>query len=80
MPDETDANNPLRALPSVDALLRTPEAVGLRGPLGAVRLTSLARAVTEELRAELRAGANVDSRSLGSRMTSVPTDIPEISE
>ena len=46
----------LRALPSVDALLRTPEAEALRPALGAERLTSLARSVTDELRAELRAG------------------------
>ena len=54
MPDETTANV-LRALPSVDALLRTPEARELRGRTGAERLTALARAVTEELRAELSA-------------------------
>ena len=46
----------LRALPSVDALLRTPEAAALRPSLGVEHLTALARAVTEELRAELRAG------------------------
>jgi len=39
----------------VDALLRTPEARGLRGPLGPARLTSLARAVTDGLRRELLA-------------------------
>ncbi|HEX7173929.1 MAG TPA: L-seryl-tRNA(Sec) selenium transferase [Pyrinomonadaceae bacterium] len=54
MPDETTANV-LRALPSVDALLRTPEAQELRERTGAVRLTALARSVTEELRAELSA-------------------------
>jgi L-seryl-tRNA(Ser) seleniumtransferase len=45
----------LRALPSVDALLRTPEARRLRTRLGPERLTALARAVAEELRGELRA-------------------------
>jgi L-seryl-tRNA(Ser) seleniumtransferase len=44
----------LRALPSVDALLRTPEALALRPRLGAERLTALAREVTDELRGELR--------------------------
>jgi L-seryl-tRNA(Ser) seleniumtransferase len=44
----------LRALPSVDALLRTPEALALRPLLGAERLTALARAVAEEMRGELR--------------------------
>jgi L-seryl-tRNA(Ser) seleniumtransferase len=45
----------LRALPSVDALLRTDEARALAERAGRARLTALARAVTEELRAELRA-------------------------
>ncbi len=45
----------LRALPSVDALLHTPEARRLRTRLGPERLTALARAVAEELRGELRA-------------------------
>src|SRR5437868_3553522 len=44
----------LRALPSVDALLRTPEALALRSRLGAERLTALAREVAGELRGELR--------------------------
>ncbi|HYO63270.1 MAG TPA: L-seryl-tRNA(Sec) selenium transferase [Pyrinomonadaceae bacterium] len=47
----------LRALPSVDALLRTAEARALRERAGAQRLTALARVVTEELRAELQARA-----------------------
>jgi L-seryl-tRNA(Ser) seleniumtransferase len=55
MPDTTP-NERLRALPSVDALLRTPEAEALRPALGAERLTALAREVTDELRAELRNG------------------------
>jgi L-seryl-tRNA(Ser) seleniumtransferase len=45
----------LRALPSIDALLRAPEAARLRARAGAARLTTLARAVTDELRAELLA-------------------------
>ena len=45
----------LRALPSIDALLREPEAARLRARAGAARLTALARAVTDELRAELLA-------------------------
>jgi L-seryl-tRNA(Ser) seleniumtransferase len=48
------ATPPLRALPSVDALLRAPEAAALRARTGAARLTDLARAVIEELRAELQ--------------------------
>src|SRR3712207_185061 len=56
MPEQTNADN-LRALPSVDALLRTPEAQSIRERVGAEHLTALARAVTEGLRAELRARA-----------------------
>ena len=47
------SRHPFRALPSVDALLRTEEAVSLAERTGRARLTALARAVTEELRAEL---------------------------
>jgi L-seryl-tRNA(Ser) seleniumtransferase len=56
MPDSTSIET-LRALPSVDALLRTPEARALRERVGAEHLTALARSVTEDLRAELRARA-----------------------
>src|SRR5205085_1669786 len=54
MPDRTRL---LRALPSIDALLRAPEALALREGTGATRLAALARAVTEELRAELQTRA-----------------------
>jgi L-seryl-tRNA(Ser) seleniumtransferase len=47
--------NALRALPSVDALLRTEPALKLRASVGATHLATLARAVTDELRAELQA-------------------------
>ncbi len=53
MPDSTLTER-LRALPSIDALLRTREALALRDALGAERLTALARVVTDDLRAELR--------------------------
>ncbi|MFN2452678.1 MAG: L-seryl-tRNA(Sec) selenium transferase [Pyrinomonadaceae bacterium] len=43
----------LRALPSVNAVLRTETACALRDQLGAARLTNLARIVTAELRAQL---------------------------
>ena len=48
----------LRALPSVDSLLRTEAARALLERTGAKRLTTLARAVTEELRAEMRAATD----------------------
>src|SRR4051812_17456540 len=60
MPDSTLTER-LRALPSIDALLRTNEAAALRDALGAERLTALARAVTDELREELR--SNFDHHS-----------------
>ncbi|HLL77702.1 MAG TPA: hypothetical protein VK421_20765, partial [Pyrinomonadaceae bacterium] len=64
----------LRALPSVDALLRADGAEALAERAGRTRLTELARAVTEELRAELRStatdvldgGANGDGAALNS--------------
>lgn len=50
---ETKKSELLRALPSVDALLRTPSALALKDSVGASHLTRLARAVTDELRATL---------------------------
>ncbi|HEX8292243.1 MAG TPA: L-seryl-tRNA(Sec) selenium transferase [Pyrinomonadaceae bacterium] len=66
MPDSTLTER-LRALPSIDALLRTPEAAALRDSLGPERLAALARAVTDGLREELRsspeAGPAGDARA-----------------
>jgi L-seryl-tRNA(Ser) seleniumtransferase len=45
----------LRALPSVDALLRTETALALRETVGAQHLVTLARIVTEEMRAAIQA-------------------------
>jgi L-seryl-tRNA(Ser) seleniumtransferase len=44
----------LRLLPSVDVLLRTPAAQRLKSVVGARRLTTVAREVTETLRSEVR--------------------------
>lgn len=52
----------LRQLPSVDTLLRTETARELRDVVGAQRLTALARAVTEDL----RAGIQADTANTGS--------------
>ena len=57
----------LRALPSVDALLRTEAARSLRGRTGPQRLTALARGVTEELRAELQSAARGGDGEAGGR-------------
>ena len=43
----------LRALPSVDELMRAPETLSLRDSIGLAKVTNLARAVTEGLRKEL---------------------------
>jgi L-seryl-tRNA(Ser) seleniumtransferase len=51
----------LRALPSIDALLRTDAARALGERTGLQRLTSLARSVTDELRAELQAAASAEA-------------------
>lgn len=51
---KTPANNDaLRALPSVDVLLKTDTARGLLDEVGSAKLTSLARSVTADLRREL---------------------------
>ena len=57
--------NPLRLLPSVDALLRTETARALSGTVGSHYLTQLARAVTEELRTTLLAAHSTDSSTNG---------------
>jgi L-seryl-tRNA(Ser) seleniumtransferase len=51
---ETSKSKLLRALPSVDALLRTETARALREAIGTQHLTQLARAVTDELRASVQ--------------------------
>ena len=54
-PNSTAAGAPsLRALPSVDQLLRTSEAISLRDLVGTARIATLARAITEELRQQIQ--------------------------
>lgn len=53
MTDNLTNRNSLRALPSVDALLRTNQARSLSERVGAERLANLAREVTSEMRASL---------------------------
>ncbi|MFL6230379.1 MAG: L-seryl-tRNA(Sec) selenium transferase [Pyrinomonadaceae bacterium] len=58
MAHSSSPSNPLRALPSIDEVLRAAEAdAPARGRASHGRLTMLARSVTEELREELRARA-----------------------
>lgn len=57
----------MRALPSVDALLRRPEARLLMEKVGAERLAALAREVTRELRAKLQEEESEGSKSNGNR-------------
>lgn len=61
----------LRALPSVDALLKTGTARALRDSVGARHLTRLARAVTDDLRATLLASASTDDHANGSHTRAV---------
>ena len=49
-------HSPLRALPSIDALLRTETGTSLRASLGAEQATRLAREVADELRAQILKG------------------------
>ncbi|HEX7998429.1 MAG TPA: L-seryl-tRNA(Sec) selenium transferase [Pyrinomonadaceae bacterium] len=55
----------LRALPSVDALLRTETARALRDTVGAEHLKTVARAVTEELRLDIQSRAADKNRDNG---------------
>jgi L-seryl-tRNA(Ser) seleniumtransferase len=60
----------LRALPSVDLLLRTETAQSIKQRVGATRLSSLARRITDELRREILAATaegHTDSEQNGSR-------------
>ena len=67
MSEEQKPTEALRALPSVDALLRTETARLLLDVTGAQHLTTLARAVTEELRAELQADGSGVKETNGDR-------------
>jgi L-seryl-tRNA(Ser) seleniumtransferase len=67
MSNSANANVPsLRALPSVDQLLKTDEVQQLKTAVGTQRITSLARSVTEHLRAELQASESVEPADRGS--------------
>jgi len=57
MTNHATPRSSLRALPSTDSLLRTEAARLLRKKVGTERLTTLARAVIEELRADIQAEA-----------------------
>src|SRR5437870_11275758 len=58
-------NNLLRALPSIDSLLKTEAAQSLKAVIGAEHLTSLARRVTEELRQQVIAGGAFTAARVG---------------
>lgn len=55
----------LRAIPSVDQLLRSDEGVQLRKVVGSQRLTDIAREVTDQIRAQVEAGSLRDSSREG---------------
>jgi L-seryl-tRNA(Ser) seleniumtransferase len=52
----------LRELPSVDQLLRTEAVTRLRALVGGQRMTAIARSVTEGMRAEIQAAAEVGAQ------------------
>ncbi|MDT5122698.1 MAG: L-seryl-tRNA(Ser) seleniumtransferase [Acidobacteriota bacterium] len=62
---DTPASKLLRALPSVDALLRTETARALKDSVGAQHLTQLARAVTDDLRAKILASDSIENSANG---------------
>jgi L-seryl-tRNA(Ser) seleniumtransferase len=51
------ATGSLRAIPSVDQLLRSDAAVQLRSAVGTRRLTAIAREVTDQIRTQIESGA-----------------------
>lgn len=55
------ATNSLRAIPSVDQLLRSDEAIQLRRAVGQQRLTDIAREVTDQIRAQIESGHLVEN-------------------
>src|SRR6266478_9204785 len=67
---KTQTQASLRALPSVDTLLRTETARSIRPQVGASRLSSLARQITDEMRREMLAagsGEGAEPADNGSR-------------
>lgn len=62
---EQETSERLRALPSVDALLRTETARTLKATVGALHLTRLARAVTDELRVGFQTNSTTDTATNG---------------
>jgi len=71
MSESTTENGLLRALPSIDALLKSAVARRLAGEMGPAQLTQMARLATEDLRRELTeqsvVGANMQKSGNGSR-------------
>lgn len=57
----TSTASTLRAIPSVDQLLRTEAATELRSSVGIRRLTAIARDVTEEMRAQIQSESLTES-------------------
>ena len=65
MTSPTSQPSPLKAIPSVDQLLKTDSAAKLRDVVGAERLTEIARQITDDIRREIqRSGATQDRQSL----------------
>src|SRR5450432_4047118 len=70
MPNSETANaSVLRGLPSVNQLLRTSEAIALRDKVGAARITTLARTITQDLRREIQETPTGASQSQSGTLT-----------
>src|SRR5438046_77269 len=64
MPDDKkNRQSTLRLIPSVDQLIRTPEAAAIAASIGIRRLTAIARLVTSEMRAGVLDSTDASSSS-----------------
>src|ERR1043166_7104088 len=63
MPKSKTDNSTLRALPSIDLLLKSESARRLKGEIGAEKLASIARQVTAEIRDEMKSRSFVAESS-----------------
>ncbi|HKO45195.1 MAG TPA: L-seryl-tRNA(Sec) selenium transferase [Pyrinomonadaceae bacterium] len=62
MTSPTSQPSPLQAIPSVDQLLKTDAAAKLRDLVGAVRLTEIARQITDDIRREIQRSGGIQDR------------------
>src|SRR5207249_4331130 len=70
-------NDLLRALPSIDSILKTDTAKSLKETVGAEHLTALARRVTDEMRQQITAGKNITDAGDGQSPNGAPNLLEE---